>query len=318
MAGEKHISADELHSSLYNQYRYQIDSILNNSHFIWGFETVLFGAFGLTFNNFIKPNSCQFVSYVTFVFLIMLGLFASSVWIVLAKASKTWQEWYEDRISSFEQDREIFQFPREYAMGGSTNRLANVDKSLLSLKAGLFSSGKMNIFIAQFVWLIWCILFILVQIFHPYCISNASTTATITVCVVIYVAFVCIMKNRVANKYIRKEDYKGEFIIETYVQIEKSLERLNDTKARKKDLYDYVINDYCSLSWPIYKIYEAQGECSSFDPMWLGESFESLKKDFSNDYIKGNLDSVTCMTYKGKLISEINNQLAMLSEFYRT
>ena len=316
---KKCITADAVRATMYDQYRHEIDAIWRNSRFIWGFETVIFSGYGIIMIESLKCPDSLFGYYLVAVFLSMIGLCVGTIWIALAKASKTWQEWYESRISGFEQDRDVFHFHREYAMGGTTNRVPEVDRCLMSMKSGLFSPGRINIFIAQFNWFIWLLLSVLPQAMHYCAKGDVRLVRTVSfVCISFYAVFVALLIVRTRNSYIRKEDYKGEFILETYVRVEQCIKRLTAIKGNN-DLglmYDFVIDDYCSLSWPLFNIFKAQGECQS-SSQWFDEPYESLKREFCSNYIDGNLDTDLCKEYNERFNTMLNDVLALLREFYK-
>ena len=311
----KTISADGLRSSFYDQYRHEIDAIWRNSTFLWGFEVVLFGAYGISVTKLIEADSIHaaFGYCISIVFITFIGLCISAVWIAIAKASKTWQEWFEQRIVSLEHDRDIFRFPREYAMGGTTNRLENVDLSLMSGKAGLFSPGRINIFIAQAVWGVWALFFI-ISLFVATGSSLELRILIFVLCGIVYGSFICIFKKHTKNEYIRKEDHGEEFILETYVRVDKCLTRLNKIAfVTPENLYDFMINDYCGLSWPLYKIYKARYDCDSFDD-WLSESFENLKACFCASYID---ETLSCKRFFNSIKAELERQKKYLRNSYK-
>lgn len=317
--GGKMVSADGVRDSMYEQYRHELDAIWRNSRFSWTFEAVLFGAFGVLFQQTISTGQENaFIHHIILVVLTMLGLLTSVVWIALSKASKLWQEWYESRIIKFEHDRNLFMFSREFAMGGSSNRLAEVDSHLRSKKSGLFSPGRINIFIAQFVWLIW-FLVLVAQYFYfiekkTIVFSNALFSCFF--CGMVYFFFVYVFKRSVMNDYIREEDYKEEYIFDTYSRLEDSLERLKLISLDAKSLRDYVMNDYCGISWSLFKIWEAQGVYNSFED-WLDEPYEKLKEEFCMGYVSGDYStSQKCKVFIEKLQSQIRFEEGLIKGLF--
>lgn len=91
--GEKKVSADGVRDSMYEQYRHELDAIWRNSRFRWTFEAVLFGAFGVLFQQTISTSQENaFFHHIILVVLTMLGLLTSVVWIALSKALKLWED----------------------------------------------------------------------------------------------------------------------------------------------------------------------------------------------------------------------------------
>ena len=300
------ISAESVRSSYYEQYRHEIDAIWRNSTFLWTFEALIFGAYGVLLNSILHQGKIQATeshfTYYLLTGLIFIGMCTSTIWIALAKASKTWQEIYEAQITSLEQNRDYFKLPRKYAMGGSSYRYKSLDSSLFTHNSGKFSPGKINIFISQFVWLVWLFIYIMLQLMPTNLVPNIPNRGYIIILYIVgYILFVIIMLYCVGNKYLRKEDYKEEFILETYVRLESIQGRLDKIKPNDKhSLYGFVINDYCDISYALFKIFEAQGYCNSFDD-WLTMPFEQTKSDFCWHYINSGLGD-------GKLIEPFMNR----------
>lgn len=306
--------AESVRTTMYESYHHEIDAIWRNSQFAWTFEALIFGACGVLASDYFKCPSSEWFYYIISL-LIILGLCSSAIWIALAKGSKTWQEYYEGRISKLEQDRNYFHLPREYAMGGTTNRIPSIDSSLLSLKSGKFSLGRINIFISQLVWLVWAVFFIFIQVF-TFWEQDFCNIQILTVLLTIgfYVVFIAVMKKKVGSEYLRNEDYKDEYIFETYVQLENAIHNLKKINNLNKDsLCDFIFNEYCALSWPLYNIEKAQ--CSD-DIDWYQMSFEELKKNVVDSYIEGTLDS-NLTEYKDEIDNELNYWRKKLQEYYQ-
>ena len=81
----------------------------------------------------------------------------------------------------------------------------------------------------------------------------------------------------------------------------------------KDSLRDFIFNEYCALSWPLYNIEKAQ--CSD-DIDWYQMSFEKLKKNVVDSYIEGTLDS-NLTEYKDKIDNELNYWRKKLQEYYQ-
>lgn len=327
------ITADGLRNSLYEQYRHEIDAIWRNSRFIWTFEAVLFGAYGIVVLRLLDKQICIDIAWVLVVFfLITLGLCTSAIWIAIAKASKTWQEWYEGRITSLEANREMFVFPVEYAMGGTTHKIEGIDTSLRSMEAGKFSAGRINIFIAQFVWIVWGVLFVIHQIqvlinFH-FLPESFSPAIMVTI---VYAVFLKSFKNRTENGYIIDEDYKGEFILKIYMKLDRCIAELKKLKSDCKNmeesedqdvkikvrflLYDFITN-YCGdLSFNLFRIWKAQGECRSYEH-WQEEPLEKTKEAFFRSCIADNVETRKYFGLIDEMLKEFDRQKKHLRGFY--
>lgn len=309
-------SVDGLRNSMYEQYRHELDGLWRNSSFAWTFEGLIFAAYSVMAKEFWNSCDSELHSYFVISALALLGLCTSATWIALAKASKTWQEWYEDKIVRLESDRDLFPYPREFAMGGSENILPNVDDSLRTGSSGRFSPGRINIFISQFVWFIWLVLLVAQQYFSMRYESSALVVGVASV--TFYLVFIAILKKKTRNRYIDSEDYGRSYILDTYVRIERSEKHLADVfwTLDKDELYDYAINDYSGLSWRLFKIWEAQGMFDGFDD-WCAGSFGHLKSEFCMKYINGELASrATCEEMLNLFSKELGAQKEKLRELY--
>ena len=311
------ITTSELRSSLYDRYRHELDALWRNSNFIWVFETLIFTAYAFCLTNLINNIDTRFVYNILSTFLSCIGVCTSAIWIAINKASKMWQEYHEDKISRLERDKDIFTFEKELAMGGSSNRLRDIDDSLSSRNGGQFSPGKINIFISQFVWFIWVLIFALHQVVIKAFVFEYINWILIVVLIVLYLLFVEKMKSFTHNNYMRVEDYKYEFIYETYQSVEKIERRLQNTPRNKEALNSFVENDYASLSWSLYKIYNVQNKCGEFNLDWLIMQFETTKALFEKRYISDELNTTAAIDEQIKALREcLSNVKEDLSRFY--
>lgn len=166
------VTADHLRDSYYDRYKEELNRLWRNSLFIWGFEVLLFTGFGWLLGNaltgrkvyslvpaMVYREEMSSLWPIAAGAICFLGFCVSAIWVALAKSSRTWQEWYEHQIGRLEGDNRYFLFDyQQYAMSGFRPE-SRFDKSLWTLIDGRFSPGKLNIFIAQCVLVLWIVLF---------------------------------------------------------------------------------------------------------------------------------------------------------------
>ena len=305
------ISGDNLRSSYYEQYRHHLNSIWENSKYVWSFGLVIFGAYGAVFLKLIENISNKIAIFYNHVesFLCLLGLCISLLWIAMAKSCKTWQRWYEEKIICLEHDRKYFTFPRDYAMGGTTNRVADLDDSFLTQKNGKFSTGKLNIIIAQTIWVLWLFLFVFHQFILPIKTNISFSPIMLAFCIAVYCTFLYVLKRNSNTSYLRNEDYKEEFIFETYLRIEKAEEALNSViyvsgGKCEENLLDYFLNQYRALSFDLYNILHSSERVYDCDE-WLTKPFESLFATFKREYMSPNNEEMISLNEYVKQIRQI-------------
>ncbi len=320
------ISVDNLRSSYYEQYRNELNGIWRNSQFLWAFDSILFGGYGFLISKSIdllsdKPKLyiCNEIS----LFLCFLGLCITALWIAMAKSSKTWQEWYEEKIRRLEHDRTYFTFPRSYAMGGTTNRVENLDDKLHTRNSGSYSTGKLNILIAQTIWVLWAFLYAIHLLCVPvFLLINFSFLVGLILLPVLYFIFIRVLKGIAKRSYLRNEDYGEEFIFETYLRIEKAEEALNNvfyvtSSDSKKNLLDYFLNEYRALSFDLYHILQSSGDVYDYDE-WLSSDYEKLFAEFKREYISSSIrkDELFLNRYKIQIHEVYSRYKAILEREY--
>ena len=159
------ITVKDIWQSNYEQFRHETDRLWQNAVFAWGFVNVLFVGYSATLKNFIQKENHKFEYNLVALFIALLGLFISAVWIAISKASRSVQKSNGDKIKKIESDSRFSFCPREYVLGGTTNRFPGIDTSLKTLKNGAFSLSRINIFLAQTIWCIWFTLFLFHSIY---------------------------------------------------------------------------------------------------------------------------------------------------------
>ncbi|ADZ11624.1 hypothetical protein J5295_05265 [Riemerella anatipestifer] len=165
---KKKYHKEDLINTLNRLYRcrdLEISNLWQRSVFLSVFLILCFTAYGYLILNLVKENydlntlnkyniTCLLLSSISVIF--------STIWILMAKASKAWYEVYESAISSFEYKYfEKINLPAENIMGEMIFRRELRNDNIFSRKGGAFSPSKINIAIGQISLLIWAIIMLL-------------------------------------------------------------------------------------------------------------------------------------------------------------
>ena len=310
------ISINSIRNTFYSRYESELKKIWEHSVFVWGFEVLLFTGYGyLVANFFLKHDKdvCIRLFYCNIVAIVLalIGLCISSVWIALAKASKARQEAIETLIVELEGNPEYFKYPRVFAMGGFHNRMKKLDQALYTTEIGKYSPGKLNIFIAQFSWLIWCVLEIVhlsfLKIFSPFHVCIIS----FAIPVLLYVLFIYLLNTK-CKTYLEKEDYGTDYIFDMYNKVEMLIERLGSINSFDLDgLKNFIVNELSTLNF----IWD-----DKFTDDFDREEYRSLISDFKMKYIEGyflypnqEVNRPKIMKYK----NQVNERLVLYKQYLK-
>ena len=234
------LSIKELYAQYWHCRDFEIQNLWQRSIFLGTFLILCFTGYGFFFckafftddGNFIglwseaKECCCNSLTlspnwqiHIIAVFIAMIGIIMSVLWICLAKASKAWVEVYEAAIASidtednfmptmckkvggFHMEKLTLYGHNEYSANNAES--AQFSNSLCSCKGGLFSPSKINICIGQISLVIW-LLIVIVHIMG--CLNSLAAfviTLAIVIGVIIGVTF-CI-QNNVKSGELEKKD----------------------------------------------------------------------------------------------------------------
>lgn len=100
------------------------------------------------------------------IFISLVGILMSILWICMAKGSKAWQEVYEDVIAKYEKEYLSDDIQESYRSNKLTGDLNKRDRCLLSVNGGPYSPSKINIVIGQISFVIWIFIYLTHVICH--------------------------------------------------------------------------------------------------------------------------------------------------------
>ncbi len=148
---------------LYKCRDFEISTLWQRSIFLTTFLIALYTGYGALLLKAIDINyfrtlyneSIRLFLFITLIFIVisLLGCLVSTLWVIMAKGSKFWYEYYEHLINN-----------KEIDLGISTqnidNNIQSYDNSIYLLKAGRYSPSKINIIIGLISLCAWFIIYL--------------------------------------------------------------------------------------------------------------------------------------------------------------
>lgn len=346
---EMKFSTDEAYKvreTFYAQYKHELDQLWHNSLFLWGFDSLLFTGYGALILAWLKEEEIANVCIANAVasILALLGLIVTIIWIALAKGFKFWHEWNEGRIKRLESDRRFFHMPREYAMGGTTNRIEGFDDSLWIPTMGRYSQGRLAIILPQLVWCVW----FAVLIWHrfipilvafdliPECAFDWSVLtdcnrydagfiviSSLVVTGFIGFVFWCALryvKSYSQKSYMRNEDHGEEFCFEVMLRIDQAEAVLDENSIESVGkLCDYILDYYRNIEHDLFLALKDVLGFANFDDWVARSDYHRVIKEFMDDYMHGAIKrSASEAAWIDLYVNEIRNNYNDCRELLRS
>lgn len=174
--------AEECLRRIFDDMDKQIERLWLRSVFLGTFLVLIFTGYGYTLIRLVECSpdwsfaslslSCRGVLNIICIFIALLGVLFSVLWIMMGKGSKAWQERYESALFGFiEKEKDdlngnaVLKGLTSYAMAhGYLKRISpeKISNCIFSLKAGAYSVSKINIMLGVISLVFW----ILVGIAH--------------------------------------------------------------------------------------------------------------------------------------------------------
>lgn len=149
---------------LYKSRDIEISNLWQRSVFLSVFLVLCFTGYGYLLMTIIQnyeKNQNTYYYNIIAIFLALINVIFSVLWICMSKASKAWYEVYETAIKSFERDfKDQLGLDQNYLMGNRGLPSSKKDNCLFSRKSGAYSPSKINIAIGQVSLIIWIIVVI--------------------------------------------------------------------------------------------------------------------------------------------------------------
>ena len=151
------ITEKDIYESLWRCRDFELSNLWQRSVFLTAFILITISGYGyclfqtLSLIKVTSDNGNFIVLFIFTLFVNIIGIILSALWIMMAIGSKAWYEKYEEAIYAIERDSEISDaWYLEYRkmMHGSLPPI-NMNNNPLSRKAGAYSVSKINIFILK-------------------------------------------------------------------------------------------------------------------------------------------------------------------------
>lgn len=155
------VSLKDIYNRLQENRKLEIKNLWQRSIFLATFLVLCYKGYGALVGKMIDNrcftdcDPCEID--IIAIFISLIGIIMSILWIAMAKGSKAWQEVYEDAIGKIENELTIPLYCRSNSPQGDESKR---DMCILSTKGGPYSPSKINIVIGQVSLVIWILIFV--------------------------------------------------------------------------------------------------------------------------------------------------------------
>jgi hypothetical protein len=211
------ITLGDVFDRLWKCRDFEISHLWQRSVFLATFLVLVAGGYGKLFECYVEAGLRNPLSPLRFHALAMciscIGMVVATLWVCMAKASKAWQEKYEDAINDFVARFDLFgdvfsktsasldtakyagfNFEQLAPKGERDERYWARERNRMPWRTGgsNFSPSRINVFIGQFSWAVWFLLatFHLVRAFAHGVDGNQSDRL---LCVAVASAFLMVL-----------------------------------------------------------------------------------------------------------------------------
>lgn len=154
---------------LYKCRDMEIRNLWQRSIFLATFLVLCYTAYGTLIKD-VLCSGCTIKDFpclnLVLIFISLVGILMSILWICMAKGSKAWQEVYEDAIGKYEEEYLSGDIPENYRSNKLKGDPSKRDRCLLSVNGGPYSPSKINIVIGQLSFTIWILIYVAHIICH--------------------------------------------------------------------------------------------------------------------------------------------------------
>lgn len=275
-----------VHQTLWKCRDFELTSLWQRSIFLTTLLVLCYTGYGFIFSAIVNKqetsiiliNSTEkspynqdsnnlMILHVSAIFISIVGILFSCLWIAMAKGSKAWYERYEKTIFEFEMDcRNIKERAKHYAtFQGYDNmvkeeHIATVNSSLFSMNGGAYSPSKINIAIGQIsaiIYLILCIIHIVIifSMQHLFKIKNILNSKDILFnlfIIIIPIAIIILLliwhNGWIKSSSMNDEEYRLDFI---------PIDIKDNNESKKKEIDRLKSNYYYAYTRTLKFIKEA-------------------------------------------------------------
>lgn len=168
----KKITSKDIYSSLWRCRDFELSHLWQRSIFLTTFLVMSFTGYGsilLRICEYITDDNKRIpfcILNIAGLFIALLGVVLSALWIMMGKGSKAWYEKYEKALYNIEREAKysenivINDMDNEMLMHGSLPSPNPLDTRLFSTDAGRFSVSRINIAIGQVSIVVWCLAYL--------------------------------------------------------------------------------------------------------------------------------------------------------------
>lgn len=183
---------------------FEINGLWQRSIFLTAFITLTFSAYfffvGKIMDFDVIPNTCHYIS----IFIALVGIVFSTLWIMMAKGSKAWHSYYENAIELFhkkciEKDDtarnskidalKTFEEEIKESLLKNGNKACELNNGLFNTNPGAFSVSRINIMIGQVILVIWS----LILITHLFLVCDSFIDSNIILVIILRIMVIFIL-----------------------------------------------------------------------------------------------------------------------------
>lgn len=202
---DSRLTSKDIYRTYWHCRDFELNHLWQRSVFLTAFIVLCFSAYGMLVGgtlDFIKnenfSNEAHFLRWAHggAIFLSLIGIVLSCLWIMMAKGSKAWYEIYEAAIAAYENDSRHLNTQDadiENIVGFSYRRLKDYDKERhpynncwFSPAGGAYSPSRINWGLGWLMLLVWQVLLIL----HSYLVWSDDCYIAIILAAIIIEAFI--------------------------------------------------------------------------------------------------------------------------------
>lgn len=152
----------EIRKFFYKRLDFEVENLRQKSVLLTAFIVLTFTGYASIISKLIVSDNFindQIIIHEICSAISLVGIIFAIIWIMMAKGSKAWCEYYEHLI--YKVEREVgLSTPEKYAFGRKDFLDLNLDSNLFTSEGGKYSPSRLNIFIGKIFMLIWSVIFI--------------------------------------------------------------------------------------------------------------------------------------------------------------
>ena len=173
-------SIRNIYDNCWQNRKFELENLWQRSIFLATFLVLIFTGYGILMMKFSDAlgsydgadNREQQLLFLNFcaILLSLVGIFLSTLWILMGKSSKAWYERYQNAVRALEKmesNVHTIIHPKNGKRVGTFNchelpdfRSATIDYNVLTTNGGAYSTSRINIAIGQITLFMWLFIFL--------------------------------------------------------------------------------------------------------------------------------------------------------------